>query len=151
MGRFGYTSNMNLSEKMLIAIVRVSEMYKKSSSLMLKNFGLTFAQYTVLRVLEGSENGTNTITNIGNVMLVSGANMTGIAKRMEKTDLIIRKNDPTDERKKLIEITPRGKQKLKDIRSEKDNLINHYLSDMPDEKRIELVDILKKLITRGSS
>jgi DNA-binding MarR family transcriptional regulator len=142
---------MNLSEKMLIAIVRVSEMYKKSSSLMLKNFGLTFAQYTVLRVLEGSENGTNTITNIGNVMLVSGANMTGIAKRMEKTDLIIRKNDPTDERKKLIEITPRGKQKLKDIRSEKDNLINHYLSDMPDEKRIELVDILKKLITRGSS
>ena len=62
MNKFGYKSNMTLDEKALIAVVRASESYKKSSSLMLKNFGLTFAQYTVLRVLEGSENGVNTIT-----------------------------------------------------------------------------------------
>ncbi len=150
MGRFGYTSNMTLDEKVLIGVVRASEMYKKSSLLMLKNFGLTFAQYTVLRVLVGSENGTNSITNIGSVMLVSGANMTGIAKRMEKIGLILRKSDPTDERRKLIEITPRGKQKIKDIETEKNKLIAHYLKNVPFENRQEILEFLKVLISNGN-
>lgn len=150
MGRFGYTSNMDLDEKLLIAIVRASEMYKKSSSLLLKNFGLTFSQYTVLRVLDGSEKGINTITNIGNVMLVSGANMTGIAKRMEKIGLILSKGDPADERRKLLEITPRGKQKLKDITAEKNNLIHQFLTNISTDKRKELLEFSKILIENGN-
>jgi DNA-binding MarR family transcriptional regulator len=150
MGRFGYTSNMDLDEKLLIAIVRASETYKKSSSLLLKNFGLTFSQYTVLRVLEGSEKGTNTITNIGNVMLVSGANMTGIAKRMEKIGLILSKSDPADERRKLLEVTPRGKQKLKDITAEKNNLIHQFLKNISTDKRKELLEFSKILIANGN-
>jgi DNA-binding MarR family transcriptional regulator len=141
---------MDLDEKLLIAIVRASEMYKKSSSLLLKNFGLTFSQYTVLRVLDGSEKGINTITNIGNVMLVSGANMTGIAKRMEKIGLILSKGDPADERRKLLEITPRGKQKLKDITAEKNNLIHQFLTNISTDKRKELLEFSKILIENGN-
>jgi len=141
---------MTSGEKTLIGIVRASEMYKKSSSAILTNFGLTFAQYTVLRVLEGSENGINTISNIGNVMLVSGANMTGIAKRMEKNGLILKKSDPADERKKLLEITPRGRQKLKDIVYEKDKLVDHYLKKIPLEKREEMLTFIRILIGNGN-
>ena len=74
-----------------------------------------FSQYNVLRVLDASENGENTITNVSRIMLVSGANMTGIAKRLEKNEFIIRKSDPKDERITLLEIKSKGRLSLKNI------------------------------------
>ena len=91
MNKGGYKSDLNIDEKVLMAVVRISEQFKKDSSAILANYGLTFSQYNVLRVLDASENGENTITKVSRIMLVSGANMTGIAKRLEKNEFIMRK------------------------------------------------------------
>ena len=129
MGQYGYKSGMNTSEKLMIAIMRISELYKKECSLIFVNFGLTFSQYTVLRVLEGSEKGQNTMSNVSRVMLVSGANITGIAKRLERDGFILRKSIPQDDRVTLLEITPKGKQTLKNIEKQKNNILEKYLVD----------------------
>jgi DNA-binding MarR family transcriptional regulator len=76
--------------------------------------------------------------------------MTGIAKRMEKIGLILSKGDPADERRKLLEITPRGKQKLKDITAEKNNLIHQFLTNISTDKRKELLEFSKILIENGN-
>jgi len=83
MAEKGYTSDLTVDEKIMMAIVRVSELFTKEASAVFRNYGLTFPQYNVLRVLDASENGQNTMTNISGIMLVSGANMTGIGKRLE--------------------------------------------------------------------
>ncbi len=104
----GYTSDMSIDERIMMAMVRIAERFKKNSSALVKEWGLTFSQYNVLRVLDASENGANTMKNVNRIMLVSSANMTGIAKRLEKTGFILRKSDPNDDRIKWLQITPAG-------------------------------------------
>jgi len=146
MKKLGYKSNMGFDEKIMIALVIASESYKKDCSVIFKNFGLTFSQYSVLRTLEGSDNRINTITNVSKLMLVSGANMTGVAKRMEKSGFILRKKDPNDERKTLLELTPRGKKALENIEVEKDGIIAKYLAETSPEQRRELLNMLKAFL-----
>ena len=149
MDKGGYKSGLNIDEKMLMAVVRVSEQFKKDSSAIFSNYGLTFAQYNVLRVLDASENGENTITNVSRIMLVSGANMTGIAKRLEKNEFIIRKSDPKDERITLLEITPKGRLSLKNICEEKDENLRKYMNSFSADEKEEMLSRLKQILGRG--
>lgn len=142
----GYQNDLNLDEKVMMAIVRLAEFFKKNSANIFKNYGLTFPQYNVLRVLDSSENRQNTISNVGKIMLVSGANMTGIAKRLEKNGFLLRKSDPNDERITLLEITPKGREQLKNISSEKDANIARYLKHFSDEQKKEVLRLLRSVI-----
>ncbi|MBF0552583.1 MAG: MarR family transcriptional regulator, partial [Deltaproteobacteria bacterium] len=68
-----YKSDMSIDERVMMAILRVAERFKRESASISKNYGLTFPQYNVLRILDASENGQNTIKNVNRIMLVSGA------------------------------------------------------------------------------
>jgi DNA-binding MarR family transcriptional regulator len=146
MAAFRYRSDLNLDEKIMVTIVRIAEGFKKDSSSIFKNYGLTFPQYNVLRVLDGCETGQNTMTSIGKVLLVTCANMTGIAKRLEKNGFLIRKGDPNDERLTILEITPKGKQTLMNISGSKDRNIERYLEDFDDEEKNLLLQRLRGLL-----
>ncbi len=142
----GYKNDLSLDEKVMMAIVRLAEFFKKNSASIFKNYGLTFPQYNALRVLESSQNRQNTISNVGKIMLVSGANMTGIAKRLEKNGFLLRKSDPKDERITMLEITPKGRERLKDISREKDGNIARYLKHFSDEQKKEVLSLLRSVI-----
>ena len=130
-----YKKRMTLDERAMMAIVRVAERFKKESAAIYKDHGLTFSQYNVLRVLEASENGRNMVRDVNRIMLISGANMTGITKRMEKTGLIIREGDPNDDRLKWLSITPKGREVLADISNHNDLNTKRYLEQYSDEKK----------------
>ena len=149
--RGGYKSDLNADEKVMIAIVRAAELFKKESGAIFKNYGLTFAQYNVLRILDATPNGKNTITNVSRIMLVTGANMTGVAKRLEKSGFLIRRGDASDERITLLEITPKGRQTLKNISGEKDELIEKYLMDYSEDEKHEVLSSLKRCLKKGIS
>jgi MarR family 2-MHQ and catechol resistance regulon transcriptional repressor len=148
LGKYGYTSNMTTDEKLMIAIVRVSEAYKKESSAIFKTYGLTNAQYTILRVLEGSENGQNTMGNVSKVMLVTGPNITPVAKRLEKKNFLVKKNAPRDDRFTILEITPKGREIIQDIEQEKNELIRKYLHGYSGSAKREVLTYLKKSLHR---
>ena len=143
-----YTSDLSLDEKVLLGVVRVSELFKKESSALFQNYGVTFSQYNVIRILGSCEGGKNTITNIRRIMLVSGANMTGLAKRLERNGFLIRKGDPNDERITWLEITPKGRQTLKNISREKDQFVNELLEEYSDELKLEIITRLKKMLDK---
>ena len=147
--RGGYKSDLNADEKVMMAIVRAAELFKKESGAIFKNYGLTFAQYNVLRILDATPNGKNTITNVSRIMLVSGANMTGVAKRLEKSGFLIRRGDANDERITLLEITPKGRQSLKNIREEKDENLRKYMNSFSADEKEEMLSRLKQILRRG--
>jgi DNA-binding MarR family transcriptional regulator len=142
-----YKNNMNVDESVMMAIVRVAERFKKESAAIFKNYALTFPQYNVLRVLDASKNGQNMVRDINRIMLVSGANMTGITKRMEKTGFIIRKSDPNDDRLKWLEITPKGRSVLKDIDEENERNVKRYLKHCSAGTKMELLSILNEILS----
>ena len=141
-----YVSDLSTNEKVLMAMVRAAEVFKRSHTAIFRNYGLSFPQYNVLRVLDASRNGKNKISEVSTVMLVPSANMTGIAKRLERDGFLIRKSDPNDERVTILEITPKGRKTLKNIEQEKDRSIETILSGFSQKDKTKLLDKLKRLI-----
>jgi DNA-binding MarR family transcriptional regulator len=146
MSQTNYRNDLTLNEKMLMAIVRAAENFKRTHSAIFKQYGLSFPQYNILRVLESSHRGQNKISTVGKIMLVPGANMTGLAKRLEQKGFIVRKPDPTDERVTLLKITPKGKQTLARIKTGKDAVIERILQDFTHEDKTVLLEKVKQLI-----
>lgn len=150
MSSSGYKNDMSIDEKVLMAMVRIAQRFKKNSSAVVKKWGLTFSQYNVLRVLDASENGENTMRNVNRIMLVSSANMTGIAKRLEKSGFIIRKSDPDDDRIKRLQITPAGTEVLKAISDQMERSIRQYLKKYSEEQKIALQKTLREILRQPS-
>jgi DNA-binding MarR family transcriptional regulator len=142
---------MSIDERVMMAIVRVAEGFKKNSSAVVKKWGLSFSQYNLLRVLDASENGQNTMKNVNRIMLVSSANMTGIAKRLEKSGFIIRMNDPNDDRSKILRITSQGTQVVRDIADHKERSLRRYLTKYSDAQKHELLDTLREILEHTKS
>jgi MarR family transcriptional regulator, 2-MHQ and catechol-resistance regulon repressor len=145
----GYKADLEIDEKVMVALVKASELYKKEADAIFKNYGLTFSQYNVMRVLYNSTDGQNSVTNASKIMLVSSPNMTGIAKRLEKSGFIIRKNDCKDERITLLEITPKGRRILENIRSAHDENMRNYLRSFSGEEKKKLLEDLKRVFNKS--
>lgn len=144
----GYKPDLKINEKVMVALVKASELFKKDSDAIFKNYGLTFSQYNVLRVLAKSTNGQNSVTNASKIMIVSSPNMTGIAKRLEKNGFIIRKNDPKDERITLLEITPKGKRAIENIKTAHEDNMDTYLKSFSKEEKQTLLGHLKHMFSK---
>jgi len=145
-----YKSDLSTDERVLMAIVRAAEIFRRNHSGIFRNYGLTFPQYNVLRVLEASSrNGRNKISDVSRIMLVPGANITGIAKRLEKDGFIIKKSDAADERVTILEITPKGKRTLKNIVKEKDERLGLMLKDLSKNQKLELLGKVKRILKNG--
>jgi DNA-binding MarR family transcriptional regulator len=143
-----YVNDLSSDEKIIMALVRAAEKYKKESGAIFKQHGLTFSQYNALRVLDASEGGQNTISSVSRTMLVSGANMTGVAKRLEKNGFLYRKSDPRDERITLLVISPKGKETLREIASAKNSFVEGYLSNYSEEEKRTFFSMLKRIIQK---
>jgi DNA-binding MarR family transcriptional regulator len=141
-----YTSDLSTDEKVLMAIVRAAEVFKRNHSAVFRNYGLSFPQYNVLRVLEASKNGQNKMSDVSRIMLVPGANITGLAKRLVKDGFILKKSDEKDERVTILEITPKGKRTLKNIEKEKDEWLELMLKNLSNNQKLELVDKIRKIL-----
>ncbi len=142
-------NGISLNEKVMIFIVLASEIFKKKSSAVFKDHGLTFSHYNVLKYLAASEGGRNTVGNVGKRMLVTGANVTGLAKRMEKAGLIERKNDAKDERLTILQITPTGSKTLDAIQEIQEQHIAEYLDTFSQEQKEKVLAALKRIVRKG--
>ena len=149
MDRNAYQSNLSPDEKVLMGIVRAAEIFKRAHAGVFKKHGLSFPQYNVLRVLEASANGRNMIGEVGRIMLVPGANMTGSAKRLERGGFILRKSDRRDERVTMLEITPKGKKTLGNIQKEKDAWLERMLEGFSQEEKLRLLHVVQRLIQKN--
>lgn len=141
--------NMILDEKVLIFIVMASELFKKQSSAVFKQYGLTFSHYNVLKYLSACEDGRDTVGNVSKHMLVTGANVTGLAKRMQKAGLIERRNDVKDERLTLLQISPSGLKTLRAIRVIQERHVAEYLQSYSQEDKERVLSVLKHIVRQG--
>ena len=144
-----YTSDLSTDEKVLMAVIRAAEHFKRVHSGVFRNFGLSFPQYNVLRVLDASKKGQNKISDVSRIMLVPGANITGIAKRLEKDGFIKKKSIPEDDRVTLLEITPKGKKTLQKIEEEKNQRLELMMKNLAKKEKAALLDMVKRILKNG--
>jgi DNA-binding MarR family transcriptional regulator len=146
MDKKNYNNDLTFHESVMMGIVRAAENFKRTQSIIFKRYGLSFPQYNILRVLEASKNGQNKISVVGKIMLTPGANMTGLAKRLEKNGFLERKTDPSDERVTMLAITQKGRTMLSEIENEKNKVIDQILEDITIQTKESYLETTKKII-----
>jgi homoprotocatechuate degradation regulator HpaR len=72
----------------------------------LRGHGLSDQQWRVLRVL--GEHGTVETGRVAREAYILGPSLTGVLARMERDGLVRRERDPEDQRRTVIEATPKG-------------------------------------------
>lgn len=135
-----------MDERIMMAIVRVSELFKRKSSSIFARYGLSFSQYNVLRVLGGAGGGQGTVTDVSTRLLVSTPNLSGIAKRLEKGGFISRRRDAADERRTILVLEPLGRRVMDDIGDLQDTNIQTFLAGCPLDQKQAMLDLLKTML-----
>jgi homoprotocatechuate degradation regulator HpaR len=72
----------------------------------LRGHGLSDQQWRVLRVL--GEHGTVETGRVAREAYILGPSLTGVLARMERDGLVRRERDPADQRRTVVEATPKG-------------------------------------------
>lgn len=84
---------------------------KKAATRFLGEYGLSDAQFNLLMMLKHQGAGEGlTQSQLGEMMLVNRANVTGLVDRMEKAGLVQREGDPTDRRANRVRLTDAGRE-----------------------------------------
>ena len=107
-------------------------------------FGLTFARYEVLALLQLTRTGSLPLGKMGSRLMVHPASVTNAVDRLSDAGLVRRLPHPTDGRTTLAEITDLGRDVV--ARATKElAAIRYGLDELPDEDCRQLTDIVEEL------
>jgi homoprotocatechuate degradation regulator HpaR len=110
----------------------------------LREHGLSDQQWRVLRVL--GEHGTVETGRVAREAYILGPSLTGVLARMERDGLIRRERDPSDQRRTVVQATPRGLTLVEKL-SHAVEAHYHWLENtMGNDKLTRLYALLDELI-----
>ena len=110
----------------------------------LREHGLSDQQWRVLRVL--GEHGVVETGRVAREAYILGPSLTGVLARMERDGLIRRERDPADQRRTVVEATPKG---LKMVQRLSGTVEQHYQwleETLGKQKLAQLYELLDQLI-----
>ena len=95
------------------SIMRAQQIMMGRADTVLRRFGLTFARYELLMLLQFSRKGELPMGVIGKRLQVHPASVTSATDRLERDGLAERLPHPQDRRAVLVAITQEGKQRAR--------------------------------------
>ena len=104
--------------------------------------GITPDQYTALRWLNELPKGTISQSTLKKLMFTDPNNIAGLMGRMEKLDLVERKTDASDRRRKLIYLTRKGKSLFEEAKLIATKLEEEVLSVLSSEEKVDFLGYL---------
>lgn len=110
-------------------------------------FGVTPAQYNVLRILKGSHPGRMTCSEIGVRLLDRTPDVTRLLNRLEKARLITRTRSRTDRRVVRVGITEAGRELLERMDPAVEAIQERLSRHLTDDELRSLSDLLERLRT----
>ena len=135
--------NNKQNGKFIIALGRAMQCTHRESNVMLRQHGLTPAQFTALEALY--HKGELTIQQIIDAVLSSSGNMTVVIRNLEQQGLVRRLANPMDRRSFLIGITEDGRNLMDNIFPVHMELLGKALAAISEEEKAAVINILKKL------
>ena len=116
-------------KKIVWTLRRISHLIYADSRNIAKQYGLTAAQASVIKILFGSS-GAFSSTGLSRELDVTPPNLTGIIDRLEEKGLIERKKTEADRRTWKIELTKRGKELAESLPNITELKLLHGLKDL---------------------
>src|SRR6266511_153498 len=104
----GEVPNRYASTRALIELTLLHDELEDVFSMHFARYGLSRAKFNALIQLYMDDNQGLTQSELGKRMLVSRANVTGLIDRLEKEDLVVRRNDASNKRVLRLFLTERA-------------------------------------------
>ena len=111
----------------------------------LREHGLSDQQWRVLRVL--GEHGTVETGRVAREAYIVGPSLTGVLARMERDGLIRRERDPADQRRTVVEATPRGRKMVERMSGTVESHYRWLEQSLGKQKLAQLYRLLDELIS----
>jgi homoprotocatechuate degradation regulator HpaR len=112
----------------------------------LKEHGLTEQQWRVIRALD--QYGEMEAGKIAEICCILGPSLSGVLERMERNGLIARFRISTDQRKIIVDLTPKSKDLVAGIRKEIDKqyqLLEKVVGQQSLNSLYQLLDMISSL------
>ena len=108
-------------------------------------FGLSWPKFNALIHLYMTGDRGLIQTELGNKMLVSRANITGLIGRLEKEGLVVRKNDPSDKRVFRVCLTNRACALIQSFLPIHNSYMQKIMSTLDIQEKEVLISLIRKL------
>ncbi|HJR62680.1 MAG TPA: MarR family transcriptional regulator [Gemmatimonadaceae bacterium] len=137
----------SLEQEAHLNVVRTATVLADAFDLLVKPFGVSAAQYNVLRILQGADPEGLCRNDLRNRLLRRMPDVTRLLDRMERAGLVTRARDSDDRRLVSTRITQKG-QRLLDkldalVEKEHQQRLGH-LSDVQLRTLIELLTLVRQ-------
>jgi DNA-binding MarR family transcriptional regulator len=134
-----------IANKTIVELKKTADILEEIHNRFFNRYQISSTKFNLLVVLyNGPEEGLM-LSEIGESMLVTRANITGLIDRLEKQGYVIRKRDPDDRRKIMALITQEGKKFIEKIMLEYKNWSRDVMGVLDDKQKEDLVYYLKKM------
>jgi MarR family 2-MHQ and catechol resistance regulon transcriptional repressor len=137
-----------LSAQVALHLVYTCEMFHQMTARCFADFGLSKSSLNVLMVLRHCGSEAMQLHELGELLLVSKANITGIIDHLEEKGYVKRVVDAQDRRARYARITRKAEALLDEFIPVHYGNINRLLQGLTDEDKETLLRLLAK--TRGS-
>ena len=140
-------SHTSLGVDLLGVVARLNRLATQRTTL-----PLPWAQARLLSTIE--DQGPTRISDLAALDHCSQPTMTMQVRRLEDAGLVTRAADPADARAVLIEITPAGRETLRQVRADRAAVIDPHIAALDDDDRQTLaagVRVLQRLLEDAAS
>ncbi len=111
-------------------------------------FGVSKSSVNVLMLLRHGPTEGMQLHDLGDLLLVSRANITGLVDHLEQKELVTRAVDPSDRRARFARITGEGVKLLNHFMPQHYKRVRDMLAGLSNGEKAQLLELLKK--TRSS-
>ena len=129
-----------------IKLMRATESINSRLNAHLSKANLTVSQFGTLEAIYHL--GPLNQKTLGEKLLKSGGNITMVIDNLEKCNFVERRQDPSDRRSMIINLTPKGEQFISDFFPEHLDHIRSEFEVLTSEEKKNLAQICKKLGVR---
>lgn len=133
------------AEKAFLNVVATSNWMTREVSQVMGEYGLTIAQYNVLRILRGSHPDSLTCGEISERLLDRTPDVTRLLDRLEENDFLTRSRYEKDRRVMKVNITERGLSLVNSMDEDVTAIVERLNRHLSETEREELSHLLEKM------
>lgn len=134
-----------IANKTIVEVKKTAEILESIHNRFFNRFKISSTKFNLLVILYNSSEEGRTLSEIGEEMLVTKANITGLVDRLEKQGYVKRKKHHQDRRKIMAVITDRGRKFTEKIIEEYVIWSKDIMTILDDDEKNQLIGLLKKV------
>jgi transcriptional regulator, MarR family len=140
----GQRDSMNTKKSMAvyISMSRVINTLRRENNKLILKHNLTLGQFAVMEALYSK--GRLSTGEVMEKILSTSGNIPVIVKNLEKDGFITRKQDESDKRRFILDLTDKGKNLMDEIVPENLKFMDELISLWDDEDKEELIILMNK-------